>query len=186
MDMRHLGARSVKNRWVLLGAAMGVSAGMVFVTFQMVAAVFVGAQFLSSLGMVGVAVLGQALPERFYPLEFAAFVGLLVYVIVSAVCGAAFGALSALGPVRRSHRALLVEGTAFGSLLWLLDFALVAQGAPLRFPAASPVVQFVAHTFFFGTALALMIGFRLGSEELARERVVPGGRSRDLDIQRAS
>src|ERR687895_323709 len=101
--MSHLGARSAKDRWVLPGAAMGVATGMIFVTFQMVAAVFVGGRVLSPLGMVGDVVLGQALPEQFYPLEFAAFVGLLIYVIVSAACGAAFGALSAVGPVRRSR-----------------------------------------------------------------------------------
>lgn len=132
MDMSPPRARSAKDRWVLPGAAMGVAAGMIFVTFQMVAAVFVGAKFLSPLGMVGAAGLGQALPEQFYPLELAAFVGLLIYVIVSAACGAAFGALSAVGPVRRSRGALLVAATAFGSLLWMANFALIAQGAPLR------------------------------------------------------
>lgn len=185
--MSHLGARSTKDRWVLPGAAMGVAAGMIFVTFQMVAAVFAGAEFLSPLGMVGATVLGQALPEQFYPLEFAAFVGLLIYIMVSAACGAAFGALSAAGPVRRSRGALLVAATAFGSLLWMVNFALVAQGALTQFPAASPVVQFVAYTFFFGTALALMLGIRLRSEEPARVQVVAGGRprdgrSRDLDL----
>jgi hypothetical protein len=165
---------------------MGVAAGTIFITFQMVAAVFVGAQFLSPLTMAGAAVLGQALPEQFYPLEFAAFVGLFIYVIVSAACGAAFGTLSAVGPVRRSRRALLVAATVFGSLLWMVNFVLVAQGAPLRFPAASPMVQFVAHAYFFGTALTLMLGVRLRSEEPAREQVVVGGRSRDLDLPRAS
>ena len=184
--MSHLGARSTKDRWVLPGAAMGVAAGMIFVTFQMVAAVFVGGEFLSPLDMVGAAVLGQTLPEQFYPLEFAAFVGLLIYVIVSAACGAVFGALSTVGPVRRSRGALLVAATAFGSLLWIVNFALVAQGALTQFPAASPVVQFVAHTLFFGTALALMLGVRQRGEEPAREQVVAGGRSRDLDLPRAS
>lgn len=182
MDMSHLGARSAKDRWVLPGAAMGVSAGMIFVTFQMVAAVFAGAQFLSPLGMAGAVVLGQALPERFYPLEFAAFVGLLIYVMVSAACGAAFGALSAVGPVRRSRGALLVAATAFGFLLWLLNSALVAQGALTEFPAASPVVQLVAHTFFFGMALALMLGVRLRVEEPVRERVVAESRPRALNV----
>lgn len=181
----------MKDRWVLPGAAMGVAAGMIFVTFQMVAAVFAGAEFLSPLDIVGAAVLGQTLPQQFYPLEFAAFVGLLIYIIVSAACGAAFGALSAVGPVRRRRGALLLAATAFGSLLWVVNFALVVQGAFTQFPAARPVVQFVAHTFFFGTALALMLGVRLRSEEPARVQVVEGGRSRDgrsrdIDLPRAS
>ncbi len=165
---------------------MGVAAGMIFVTFQMMAAVFVGAQLLTPLGMAGAIVLGQVPLERSFPLEFTAFVGLPVYVIVSAACGAAFGALSAVGPVRRSRGALLVAATAFGSLLWMLDFALVAQGALPRFPAASLVVQFVAHTFFFGTALALMLGVRLRAEEPAGERAEASKGPGDLGLPRAS
>jgi hypothetical protein len=151
-----------------------------------VAAVFMEAQFLSPLGMAGAAVLGQALPQQSFTLEFEAFVGLLVYVMVSAACGAAFGALSAVGPVRRSRGALLVAATAFGFLLWLVNFALVTQEASLRSPAENPVVQFVAHTFFFGTALALMLGVRLRGAEPARERVVAGDRSTNLDLPKAS
>jgi hypothetical protein len=185
VDMSHLGARSAKDRWVLPGAAMGVAAGMIFVTFQMVAAIFVGAQSLSPLGMVGAAVLGQTLPGQSFPVEFAAFVGLLVYVTVSAACGAVFGAVSAVGPVRRSRGALVLVAMAFGFLLWTVNFALVAQEMLPPFPAASPVVQFVVHTFF-GGALALMLGVRIRVEEPARERVVASSRSRDLDLPKAS
>ena len=58
MDTRHQGARSAKDRWVLPGAAMGVAAGMIFITFEMVTAVIVGADVLSPLSMVGGVVLG--------------------------------------------------------------------------------------------------------------------------------
>jgi hypothetical protein len=74
--MSHLGARSAKDRWVLPGAAFGVAAGMIFVTFEMVAAAVVGADFLSPLSMVGAAVLGQGALDGSYPLELAALVGL--------------------------------------------------------------------------------------------------------------
>ena len=186
VDTRHLGARSAKDRWVLPGAAMGVAAGMVFVTFQMVAAVFAGASFLSPLSMVGAVVLAQGVVEGSYPPELAALVGLPVYVLGSAACGAAFGAVSNVGPVRRSRGALLVAGTAFGILLWMVDFALVAQGALPRFPAASPVVQFVAHACFFGTALALMLGVRIRTEGPAAEGSGARKRTGELGLPRAS
>lgn len=184
--MSHLGARSAKDRWVLPGAAFGVGAGMIFITFEMVAAAVVGADFLSPLSMVGSVVLGQGALDGSYPLELAALVGLPVYVLASSAYGAAFGAVSAVGPVRRNRGALLAAATAFGSLLWMVDLALVAQGAFPRFPAASSVVQFVAHAFFFGSTLGLMLGVRLRGEEPAREQVVAGDRSRDLDLPRAS
>ena len=165
---------------------MGVAAGMIFVTFEMVTAVFVGADFFSPLSMAGAAVLGQGTLDGPYPPVIAVIVGLPVCVLVSAAYGAAFGAVSAVGPVRRSRRALLAAATAFGSLLWMVDFALAAQGAFPRFPAASSVVQFLAHAFFFGATLGLMLGVRLRDEEPAREQVVAGNRSRGLHLPRAS
>ena len=186
MDTRYLGARSAKDRWVLPGAAMGVAAGMIFVTFEMVAAVFAGANFLSPLSMVGAVVLGQGAVEGSYPPELAALVGLPVYVLAAAALGAAFGAGSNVGPVRRSRGALLAAGTAFGTLLWMVDFALAAQGAIPKFPAASPVVQFVAHACFFGTALALMLGVRVRAEEPAAEGPGASKGTGDLGLPRAS
>lgn len=191
MDVSHLETRSTKDGWVLPGAAMGVAAEMIFVAFQMVAVVFVGAQFLAPLGVAGAAVLEWVPLDRSFPLEFTAFVGLPVYVIISATYGAAFGALSAVGPVRRSRGALLVAATVFGSLLWIVDSALVAWGVLPQFPAASPVVQFVAHAFFFGTVLASMLGVRLRKEQPERAQRTAGsmsrfGRSRDLELPRAS
>ena len=144
---------------------MGVAAGMIFVTFEMVAAVVAGANFFSPLSMVGGMVLGQGAVEGSYPLELAALVGLPVYVLASAACGATFGAVGNVGPVHRSRGALLAAGTAFGTLLWMVDLALVSQGALPEFPAASPVVQFVAHACLFGTVLALMLGVRVRSAE---------------------
>lgn len=44
--------------------------------------------------------LGQASLEQSFPLERTAFVGLLIYAIVSAACGVAFCALSAVGLVK--------------------------------------------------------------------------------------
>jgi len=159
---------------------------MIFVTFQMVAAVFAGANFLSPLSMVGALVLAQGVVEGSYPLELAALVGLPVYVLGSAAYGAAFGAVSNVGPVRRSRGALLVAGTAFGTLLWLLNFTLVAQGALTQFPAASPLVQFVAHTFFFGTALALVLGVRIRTEGPAAEGSGASKGTGELGLPRAS
>lgn len=98
---------------MLPGAAMGVAARMIFVTFQMVAAAFVGTKFLSPLGMAGAALLGRVPLEQSFPLEFAALAVLLFYVVVSAACGAIFGTLSAVGPIRQSRWALLVAAMVF-------------------------------------------------------------------------
>lgn len=165
---------------------MGVAAGMIFMTFEMTAAAFAGADFFSPLRMIGAAVLGHGTLEPSYSLGFAGLVGLLVHATLSAVYGAAFGAASAAGPLRQSRGALLVAATAFGSLLWAVNFYLVVPAAFPWFLAASPMVQFTAHTFFFGTTLGLMLGVRLRVEQPAGESVGAGRRSGDLDLPRAS
>ncbi len=53
-------------------------------------------------------------------------------------------------------------------LLWLVNFYVVA---PVLFPwflMANPVVQFLAHTFFFGTVLGLSLGARLETRNSER------------------
>lgn len=169
--MARLGVRTAKDRWVLPGTVMGVAAGMVFTTFQMLAAALAGADFLSPLSTVGGTVLGWIPFGEPYPTEIAALAGLPVYALVFAALGAAFGASSAVGPTRRNRGALLVAGVAFGALLWTLELALVSWGSFHPFPATAQIVQFVAYGVFFGMALALMLGVRMRQEEPVRKRL---------------
>lgn len=171
MNMSRLGKRRAKDRWVLPGAAMGVAAGMVFIIFQMVAAVFVGVDFLAPLSTVGNAVLGWGLFGGPYSPEIAPFVGLPVYAVVFAALGAAFGTLSVVGSARRSRGALLVAGTTFGALLWMFDLALISWDTFYPSPAADLMLQLVAHGVFFGTTLAVMLAIRMRVEEPAASRV---------------
>lgn len=163
---------------------MGIAAGMIFITFEMTAAAFVGTGFFSPLRMIGATVLGQGALESSYSLGVAGLVGLLVHATLSAVYGAAFGVASAMGSLRRNRGVLLVAATAFGALLWTVNFYLV----PVAFPwflAVSPVVQLIAYTFF-GTTLGLTLGVRLKVEQPAGKSAGAGRRSGDLDLPRAS
>lgn len=50
----------------------------------------------------------------------------------------------------------MAAGAVFGLLLWVVNFYLIS---PLAFPwfaMASPLVQFLAHTFFFGAVLGAL------------------------------
>jgi hypothetical protein len=158
---------------------------MIFVVYQMLAAAFVGADFLSPLSLVGSAVLGGANLDGPYPVEFTAVIGLLIYSIVFAALGMVFGAVSVLGPVRRNLGARLVAGMVFGTLLWSFDFALISWGVLPRAPAANVVVQLVAHGVFFGAVLALMLGVRLRDGTQARKPPTTVKGSRNLDLTRA-
>jgi len=165
---------------------MGVAAGMIFITFEMTAAAFAGVDFFSPLRMTGATVLGHGALESSYSLGVAGLVGLLVHATLSAVYGAAFGVASAVGPLRRNREVLLVAATAFGALLWAVNFYLVIPVAFPWFLAASPMVQFIAHTFFFGTILGLMLSVRLRVDRPAGESTGAGRRYGDLGLPRAS
>lgn len=179
-----LGERTVKDRWVLPGGVIGVGAGMIFITYQMLAVAFVGTDFLSPLILVGSAVLGWVSLDGLYPMEFTAVIGLLVYSIVFAALGSAFGASSVLGRVRRNLGARLVAGTIFGTLLWTFNLALTSWGVLPVVPAADLVAQLVAHWVFFGAVLALVLGIRLRGGAPATKPLAAVEESRNLDLTR--
>ena len=57
---------------------------------------------------------------------------------------------------------LAIVGIAFGTVLWLVNFYLIAPVAGWTwFPERTdPVVQFLAHAFFFGCTAGWMLGHR--------------------------
>lgn len=80
--------------------------------------------------------------------------------------GAVFSAVaSGIGVPRRSRWALIGVATVFGFALWIVNFYVIAPVAFPWFTQSPPVLQFVAHTFFFGTALGLLLAARTGDEE---------------------
>ncbi len=71
--------------------------------------------------------------------------------VLSIVYGMVFGALAA--SKLRGQMAHVGLGSLFGLVLWLVNFYVIAAMAFPWFLEANPIVQFIAHTFFFGTVL---------------------------------
>ncbi|MDP9479105.1 MAG: hypothetical protein M3R38_26065 [Actinomycetota bacterium] len=163
-------AQSGVGKWVVTGAMRGILAGILFLAFEMLVAGIMGPSPFGPPRMIGATVLGQgALPMPQPPnvgLATVVPVALVVHFVLSAIYGAVFGAIaSAIGVLCRSRGLLVVAASVFGLVLWLVNFYVVA---PVLFPwflMANPVVQFLAHTFFFGTALGLLLASRVGDEE---------------------
>ncbi len=159
MSAMRLDARSGIRSWGLTGAIVGIVAGIIFAMFEMIVAQIMGDGFFMPLRMIGAIVLGQGALEPSYPLVTAAIARVVVHMVLSAIYGAVFGAIASAVGVLRANRGVLVGvATVFGLLLWLGNFYVIA---PVLFPwflMANPVVQFVAHTFFYGTALGLLLG----------------------------
>jgi hypothetical protein len=144
-----------------MGALTGVLAGLVFALFQVImAAVGLGPPLSELTEMVEgltfgggsgtISAPGIAAPEI-------AIAG-LTHLVLSAIYGAVFGAgASKVGALRNNRIALIGAATMFGLLIWIVNFYVIAPVAFPWFAQTNAVVQFFAHTLFYGTVLGLML-----------------------------
>ena len=94
-----------------------------------------------------------------YPLMVAVAIGVLVRLTLASAFGVVFVIfLALLRQLQASAGRLLVYGSGYGCALWVVNFLGVAA---LLFPRFTTVNQFwigfVAHTFFYGTALGACV-----------------------------
>ena len=143
--------------WALgVGATGGIIAGIVFAVFEMLAsAAMMGmGAFFMPLRMIGAILLGDGTLDPSYSIWAAGAAGMVVHVVLAMIYGIVFAVL--LGGLRSAAWDVVLGG-AYGFALWIVNFYLIA---PLPFPwflDANPVVQFIAHTFFFGTVLGWFV-----------------------------
>jgi uncharacterized membrane protein YagU involved in acid resistance len=152
-DHIHTPVTSRDMAWGLRqGAIAGIVAGLVFAAFEMIASgLMMGAQaFFMPLRMIGAIALGPEALEPGYSLATAGFAGVAVHMVLAIVYGIILGEIVAM---LRGPAAIIATGTVFGFALWLINFYLIAPALFPWFREADPLVQFVAHTFFFGTVL---------------------------------
>lgn len=139
------------------GMAMGFLAGLVFVGFEVVVEVITGSSPFGPPQMMGAILLGEDSLAALATPAFVAMAGLTLHFLLSALYGGVFGAIvQAARPIRDNRLLLVAAGAVFGLLLWVVNLYLIS---PLAFPwfaMASPLVQFLAHTFFFGAVLGLL------------------------------
>ncbi len=156
-----LDAHSRRSSWLLPGLIMGVIAGIFFAMFEMFMAAIMGQGFFMPLRMIGAIALGQRALDPVYSLTVAGLVGVVVHLLLSGIYGVVFGVVASnIASLRASRLALILAASVYGLLLWIVNFSLIA---PLAFPwfgMANPIVQFVAHTFFYGTGLGLLLAIR--------------------------
>ena len=169
MSTTRVGARPATRRWVVAGLVGSIIAGIVFAMFEMIVAAIMGDGFFAPLMMIGAIVLGQGalpMPEPTIGLSTIVPVGIVVHMVLSMIYGAVFGAVASAVDFLRDNRWVLIGvATVFGFALWIFNFYVVAPIAFPWFAMANPVVQFFAHTFFFGTVLGFVLASRSGNEE---------------------
>lgn len=140
---------------LLHGIVGGIVAGIVFLLAEMVMAVALGGDFLDPIRVIGSILLSTVAFVPAYPLATIAVVAVVVHLILSAIYGLVFTYLLAYADqLGASPWLLLLYGTVFGLVLWVVNFLIIAPFAFPQFGMINPFWQgFVAHTFFYGTVL---------------------------------
>jgi hypothetical protein len=166
MSATRLDARAGVGSWTIAGLVAGIIAGIVFAMFEMIMAAIMGQGFFAPMRMIGAIVLGESALDPSYSLATAGITGIIVHMVLSMMYGAVFGAIaSGIGALRSSRWVLVGAATVFGFALWIVNFYVIAPVLSPWFLQSNPVVQFLAHTFFFGTTLGLLLAARTGDEE---------------------
>ncbi|PZR64906.1 MAG: hypothetical protein DLM71_00975 [Chloroflexi bacterium] len=148
--------------WLRFGILAGIVAGITFAMFEMIMAVVLngGDAFFMPLRMIGGIGLGKGALDPRTSLLAAGGAGLVIHMMLSMMYGVAVtAALSLVAPLSASRTAVLVSASAAGLALWIANFYIVAQAFGWTwFPNnTNPIVQFLAHTFFYGTVLGLVL-----------------------------
>jgi hypothetical protein len=137
----------------------GIIGGIVFALFEMVAgAALVGPQgWFMPLRMIGAIILGPPALDPRYSLSVAVLFGVTLHLLVSVVFAAIFAAF--VSPTW-STGALTVAGIIFGTVVWLVNFHLVAPLAGWTWFAdrSEPLVELLAHAFFYGCPVGWYLG----------------------------
>ena len=150
------------STWVRTGLIGGVVAGIVFAMFEMItAAVLNGSEaFLMPLRMIGAIGLGTTALDPASSILTAGGAGLVIHMVLSMMYGVIVaGAIALVPSLSRSAASVLAVSSVAGFALWILNFFILAGIFGWNwFPDTQNVaVQFVAHTFMFGTVLGLFL-----------------------------
>lgn len=155
------------------GIIGGIVAGIIFALAEMIISVATGGPFFGPLRLISSIALGVEAVDPSYPFLTAGLVGLIVHVLLSALYGVIFVSLLAANKqLQASTGLLLLYGSVFGLLLWVVNFLVIA---PAAFPQFTEVNQFLngflAHTFFYGTVLGAYVANTLSNRTAITTRV---------------
>lgn len=139
------------------GIGYGILAGTIFAMGEMFINLFMGKEFFGPLRLIGSMVLGTQALMPTYSLLIAGIVGLIVHMMMSAIFGLIFFVLLTIFKQRSaSILGLMISGSIYGLVLWVVNFLIIA---PMLFPQFGMASQFwngfIAHTFLFGGIIGL-------------------------------
>jgi hypothetical protein len=153
--------------WAQHGLIAGALAGIAFALFEMVVAAWTHgpAAFFTPLRMIGATVLGRGALDPSYSLLVASLAGAIVHLLFSALFGLVFALIAWRFPrLAEVPGSLLLSATVYGLVLWGVNFYVIAPWAGWEWLPTQSVrwVQFLGHTFAFGTVLGLYLDWVVG------------------------
>ena len=154
--------RADVGAWLRYGILGGVVAGITFAMFEMIMAVVLdgGDAFFMPLRMIGGIGLGKQALDPGTSLVTAGGAGLVIHMSLSMMYGVVVAAVLSLIPqLSASRAAVLISASVAGFALWIVNFYVLAPAFGWTwFPNnTNPAVQFVAHTFLYGSMLGLLL-----------------------------
>jgi len=137
-----------------VGVLAGLGAGITLALFVMVMDAILGDSFLDWLRYSAAIALGSsALPER-SPLTVL-IIGLILHLSLASLYGATFAVAARY--ITFLRRNLLIATTLFGLGIWLLNFYVFSPWLFPWFQDSPNLVQFMAHTIFYGMPLGVIL-----------------------------
>jgi hypothetical protein len=151
-----------------VGILAGIGAGTSFALFIMVIDAILGNGFLDWLRQSAAIALGRSVVLGSSPLSVV-IVGLIVHVSLAAAYGAVFAVAARY--IAFLRRELIVATTIFGLGIWVLNFYVISPWLFPWFDDSPDIVQFIAHTIFYGMPLgAILLEFTPSGGILASNR----------------
>lgn len=154
------------SKRLVRGAIGGIVAGIPFAVITMWFAASTGGGWLAPLNLISTIVLGADALEAGTAQPW---VGAVVHMVLSAVIGMVFALFA---PALRTNGAIALAGTAYGALVYVVNFLIVAYTFLPQFQMPNQPFELVMH-IVFGTLLSFFFyssGVRRGEPFLAMGR----------------
>ena len=148
---------STTRRSLSEGIGLGIVAGVIFAIAEVIAAMAMGMSAIAPFRMFASIVWGPGAMAS-ESLGAVVLLGVIVHLALSAAFGAIYGLLDSGLPERtqRNSGKQAVLGLAFGAVLYLVNFQIIARIAYPWFLEAGQGLQLALHAITYGLPLGLM------------------------------
>jgi hypothetical protein len=162
----HPSAPEALGKRLVRGAVGGIVAGIPFAVITMWFASTTGGGWLAPLNLISTIVLGADALEAGTAQPW---VGVVVHMVLSAIIGMVFALFA---PALRTNGAVALAGTAYGALIYVVNFLIVGNTVLPQFQMPNQPFELVMH-IVFGTLLSF---FFYSSGVRRAEPFLPMGR----------